>query len=81
LNPKFFRNGIVMLFLVVGTAALLFTWINTTNETTPIGYSQFLANVEAGQVSSVVQATVSPSSRRPRRPTPSSCRRPDAGLQ
>ena len=32
LNPKFFRNGIVMLFLVVGTAALLFTWINTTNE-------------------------------------------------
>ena len=30
LNPKFFRNGIVMLFLVVGTAALLFTWINTT---------------------------------------------------
>ena len=27
LNPKFFRNGIVMLVLVVGTAALLFTWI------------------------------------------------------
>ena len=26
MNPKFFRNGIVMLFLVVGTAALLFTW-------------------------------------------------------
>ena len=30
LNPKFFRNGIVMLVLVVGTAALLFTWINST---------------------------------------------------
>ena len=29
MNPKFFRNGIVMLVLVVGTAALLFTWIST----------------------------------------------------
>src|SRR3954454_1238913 len=29
LNPKFFRNGIVMLVLVVGTAALLFTWIQS----------------------------------------------------
>ena len=32
LNPKFFRNGIVMLVLVVGTAALLFTWIQSTTE-------------------------------------------------
>ena len=31
MNPKFFRNGIVMLVLVVGTAALLFTWINSTH--------------------------------------------------
>ena len=30
LNPKFFRNGIVMLVLVVGTAALLFTWIQSS---------------------------------------------------
>ncbi|MEJ7697673.1 MAG: hypothetical protein WKF78_13900 [Candidatus Limnocylindrales bacterium] len=30
MNPKFFRNGIVMLVLVVGTAALLFTWISTS---------------------------------------------------
>jgi len=55
LNPKFFRNGIVMLFLVVGTAALLFTWINTTNPATPVGYSQFLNDVGAGNVTKVTQ--------------------------
>src|SRR5262245_24371446 len=55
LNPKFFRNGIVMLVLVVGTAALLFTWIQTTSPTTPIGYSQFLNDVKAGNVTEVVQ--------------------------
>ena len=37
LNPKFFRNGIVMLVLVVGTAALLFTWITTTGQPTNTG--------------------------------------------
>ncbi len=55
LNPKFFRNGIVMLVLVVGTAALLFTWIQTTSPTTPIGYSQFLNDVKSGNVTEVVQ--------------------------
>jgi cell division protease FtsH len=55
LNPKFFRNGIVMLVLVVGTAALLFTWIQSTSPAKQIGYSQFLADVTAGQVSNVVQ--------------------------
>ena len=40
LNPKFFRNGIVMLVLVVGTAALLFTWINST---TPANDDRLLA--------------------------------------
>jgi cell division protease FtsH len=55
LNPKFFRNGIVMLVLVVGTAALLFTWINSTTPSTPIGYSQFLADVGSDKVDSVVQ--------------------------
>ena len=49
LNPKFFRNGIVMLVLVVGTAALLFTWITTTGQPTNTGYSQFLAEVSDGQ--------------------------------
>jgi cell division protease FtsH len=55
LNPKFFRNGIVMLVLVVGTAALLFTWIQSTTPTNPIGYSAFLADVQGGNVTSVVQ--------------------------
>jgi cell division protease FtsH len=55
LNPKFFRNGIVMLVLVVGTAALLFTWIQSTTPTNTVGYSAFLADVQAGKVQSVVQ--------------------------
>jgi cell division protease FtsH len=55
LNPKFFRNGIVMLVLVVGTAALLFTWIQSTTPTTQVGYSQFLSDVQAGRVTSVEQ--------------------------
>ena len=50
MNPKFFRNGIVMLVLVVGTAALLFTWINSTTPSTPIGYSQFLSDVQSDKV-------------------------------
>jgi len=55
LNPKFFRNGIVMLFLVVGTAALLFTWINTNTPSTAVGYSQFLNDVGAGKIAKVTQ--------------------------
>ncbi|MDH4141153.1 MAG: ATP-dependent metallopeptidase FtsH/Yme1/Tma family protein, partial [Chloroflexota bacterium] len=55
MNPKFFRNGIVMLVLVVGTAALLFTWISSTSTPNTKGYSEFLAQVQAGQVDSVVQ--------------------------
>ena len=55
MNPKFFRNGIVMLVLVVGTAALLFTWLQSTTQTTPIGYSQFLADVHDGKVDKVEQ--------------------------
>jgi cell division protease FtsH len=55
LNPKFFRNGIVMIVLVLGTAALLFTWINASQPAAPIGYSAFLDNVAAGNVKQVVQ--------------------------
>jgi cell division protease FtsH len=55
LNPKFFRNGIVMLVLVVGTAALLFTWITTTSQPTSTGYSAFLADVKEGDVTKVTQ--------------------------
>jgi cell division protease FtsH len=53
LNPKFFRNGIVMLVLVVGTAALLFTWIQSTTPAVDVGYSKFLSDVEAGNIVSV----------------------------
>ncbi|HEX7345416.1 MAG TPA: ATP-dependent metallopeptidase FtsH/Yme1/Tma family protein, partial [Candidatus Limnocylindrales bacterium] len=55
MNPKFFRNGIVMLVLVVGTAALLFTWITTSQQTQTTGYSKFLADVAAGEVTKVTQ--------------------------
>ena len=55
MNPKFFRNGIVMLVLVIGTAALLFTWINSTTQPNQIGYSQFLTHVADGKVKRVVQ--------------------------
>ncbi len=56
LNPKFFRNGIVMVVLVLGTAALLFTWINASTPTTPVGYSTFLDEVQHNSVKSVVQS-------------------------
>ena len=55
MNPKFFRNGIVMLVLVVGTAALLFTWLSSSSPANDIPYSDFLAKVQAGQVTKVVQ--------------------------
>jgi cell division protease FtsH len=55
LNPKFFRNGIVMLVLVVGTAALLFTWLSSSSSAPDISYSDFLSKVQAGQVDKVVQ--------------------------
>jgi cell division protease FtsH len=55
LNTKFLRNGIVMLVLVVGTVALLYTWLLQSTPTQPIGYSQFLNDVGAGQVTKVEQ--------------------------
>ena len=55
MNPKFFRNGIVMVVLVLGTAALLFTWINASTPAVPVGYSEFLSQVAAGQVTEVTQ--------------------------
>ena len=55
MNPKFFRNGIVMLVLVVGTAALLFTWISTSSTPQATGYSKFLDDVATGHVEKVTQ--------------------------
>jgi cell division protease FtsH len=55
LNAKFFRNGIVMLVLVVGTVALLYTWLSSQSAPETVPYSDFLNQVSAGQVESVTQ--------------------------
>ena len=55
LNAKFLRNGIVMLVLVAGTVALLYTWVSSTAPATAVGYSDFLSRVQAGQVAKVIQ--------------------------
>ena len=56
MNAKFARNGIVMLVLVVGTLVLLWQLLGRTQtQPNPIGYSQFLNNVQTGKVSNVVQ--------------------------
>ena len=49
------RNGLVMLILVIGTAALLYTWINQGTTAERVGYGTFLANVQAQQVQEVIQ--------------------------
>jgi cell division protease FtsH len=55
LNAKFLRNGIVMLVLVAGTIALLYTWVTSTTPANTVGYSEFLNKVAAGEVQKVVQ--------------------------
>jgi cell division protease FtsH len=55
LNSKFLRNGIVMLVLVVGTMALLYTFLMAPPNDQAVAYSKFLANVQAGDVSRVEQ--------------------------
>jgi len=55
LNSKFFRNGIVMLILVIGTVALLYTWLLQAPADTSKSYSYFLDQVSKGQVAKVVQ--------------------------
>ncbi len=55
MNTKFLRNGIVMLVLVVGTVALLYTWVSSSTPQTTTGYSAFYADVKAGNVAKVVQ--------------------------
>jgi cell division protease FtsH len=55
LNAKFFRNGVVMLLLVIGVVALLYMFLLQTPSPTTVGYSEFLADVQSGQVNKVVQ--------------------------
>ena len=58
MNPRFMRNGLLMLVLVMGVSALLYTWLGSSNETPPHAYSgpnSFLADVEKGTVEKVIQ--------------------------
>jgi cell division protease FtsH len=59
LNPRFLRNGILTLVLVVGTFALLYMFFFPSNGEKPIPYDgaekSFLGYVRAGQVEKVVQ--------------------------
>ncbi len=55
MNGKFMRNGIVMLVLVVGTVALLYTFLISSPSDQEVAYSQFLTNVRNGAVTEVVQ--------------------------
>ena len=59
MNPRFMRNGLLMLVLVMGVSALLYTWLgaNDTVQTRPYsGPASFLADVEAGTVGRVIQS-------------------------
>ena len=49
------RNGIVMLVLVAGTVALLYTWLQSGTPQTQKGYSEFYGDVKAGNITKVVQ--------------------------
>jgi cell division protease FtsH len=55
LNPKFFRNGIVMLALVVVALAVVFTLLSQSTPQTERAYSDFLGDVRGGDVSKIVQ--------------------------
>jgi len=58
LNGKFFRNGMVMLVLVVGTVLLLYTFLIQPAPDQSKAYSDFLKDVSAGTVRTVAQQDV-----------------------
>jgi cell division protease FtsH len=55
LNAKFFRNGVVMLVLVAGTVALLYTWLVQQPDTQSLPYSRFLDDLGGNKVAKVIQ--------------------------
>ncbi len=55
MNAKFLRNGIVMLVLVAGTVALLYTWVQSSSPNPQHQYSDFWNDVKGGNVTRVVQ--------------------------
>jgi cell division protease FtsH len=55
LNPKFMRNGLLTLVLVMGISALLYTWLAGGTQPTTKGWGEFLNHVSKGEVTKVVQ--------------------------
>ena len=55
LNPKFFRNGIVMLALVVVALAVAITLVGQSTQPNDKAYSEFLTDVQTGNVTTIVQ--------------------------
>ena len=55
MNPKFMRNGLLMLVLVMGVSALLYTWLAGSSAPKEVGWGQFLTYVSAGEVKGVTQ--------------------------
>ena len=58
MNPRFMRNGLLMLVLVMGVSALLYTWLGSTSPAKTMAYSgpsSFLEEVQKGEVGKVVQ--------------------------
>ena len=55
MNPRFFRNGIVMLLLVVVALAVVLTVVNQTSPNRTQYYSEFLGEVAKGNVTQVLQ--------------------------
>ncbi len=55
MNPKFFRNGIVMLALVVVALAVAITLVGQSSPSTDRAYSEFLTDVQGGKVTTIVQ--------------------------
>ena len=44
------RNGLLMLVLVMGVSALLYTWLGASNASKELGWGDFLNKVSAGEV-------------------------------
>ncbi len=55
MNPRFMRNGALMILLALGVAALLYSWLNQSTGATATGYGTFLNQVASGEVKHVVQ--------------------------
>ena len=55
MNPKFFRNGIVMLALVVVALAVAITLVGQSTPAVAKTYTEFLDDVTKGNVETVTQ--------------------------